>query len=418
MRVMQSANDTDFVLEAKFNSAVTDRYEYQGILVEQSDGNLLRFDMVGDRSSTRLFSATLENWTANIRQDLRGLPSLPLYLRLTRSGDLWSLEYAYDGFNWQNAGSFTHAMTVNSVGLYAGNAGNSVPGHTALVDYFQVGSPSSSDTTAPVISDIQVIVTDADATITWTTDETAEGSLDYGPTSAYENGTVSEGSSGTAHSVTLSGLNADSTYHYRVNSTDAAGNTASSADLTFTTEPAGTDTTPPVVSDIQASVTDTSATITWSTDEVASGSVDYGPTSAHEYGTVTEGDSGTNHSIILSGLTADSTFHYRVDSTDVSGNTGSSSDLTFTTWTGSSGSAPATDTFDGSTLDTSLWTVLDPLGDGTVEVGNGQLALSIPKGTRHNLWKGTNDVLRVMQPANDTDFVLEAKFELGGNRSV
>ncbi len=366
--------------------------------------------MVGDRSSTRLFSATFENWTATVRQDLHGLSSLPLYLRLTRSGDLWSLEYAYDGVNWQDAGSFTCAMTVNSVGLYAGNAGSTAPAHTTLVDYFQVGSASFSDSTAPHISDIQVSATDTEATVTWTTDETAEGSLDYGPTSTYENGTVSEGSSGTTHSVTLSGLSAESTYHYQVNSTDAAGNTASSTDLTFTTEPAGTDTTAPVISGIQASVTDTSATITWSTDEAATRSVDYGSTNAYEDGTVSDATLVAAHSLSLTGLTADSTYRYRVNSTDAAGNTSSSVDLTFTTATVSS-SGPVSDAFDGSSLDTRLWTVLDPLGDGTFAVSNGQLSLSVPSDSAHNLWKGSNDVLRIMQPTDDVDFSIEVKFD-------
>jgi hypothetical protein len=43
----------------------------------------------------------------------------------------------------------------------------------------------------------------------------------------------------TNHSVTLSGLTANTTYHYRVRSKDAAGNQAASGDLTFTTAASG-----------------------------------------------------------------------------------------------------------------------------------------------------------------------------------
>jgi len=39
----------------------------------------------------------------------------------------------------------------------------------------------------------------------------------------------------TAHAVTLSGLASTTTYHYRVESKDAAGNLATSSDQTFTT---------------------------------------------------------------------------------------------------------------------------------------------------------------------------------------
>jgi phosphodiesterase/alkaline phosphatase D-like protein len=37
------------------------------------------------------------------------------------------------------------------------------------------------------------------------------------------------------HTITLTGLSANSRYHYRVESEDEAGNTAASADLTFKT---------------------------------------------------------------------------------------------------------------------------------------------------------------------------------------
>src|SRR4029450_10301370 len=39
----------------------------------------------------------------------------------------------------------------------------------------------------------------------------------------------------TSHSVAVSGLSPSTTYHYRVKSKDAAGNLATSGDLTFTT---------------------------------------------------------------------------------------------------------------------------------------------------------------------------------------
>jgi hypothetical protein len=40
--------------------------------------------------------------------------------------------------NWQEAGSFSHALTLTSVAVTAGNAGAPAPAHTALVDYFLV----------------------------------------------------------------------------------------------------------------------------------------------------------------------------------------------------------------------------------------------------------------------------------------
>ena len=56
----------------------------------------------------------------------------------------------------------------------------------------------------------------------------------------------------TSHSASLSGLAANTLYHYRVKSRDAAGNLATSGDFTFTTA-AAPDTTAPVISGVGSS---------------------------------------------------------------------------------------------------------------------------------------------------------------------
>ena len=92
------------------------------------------------------------------------------------------------------------------------------------------------DTTPPVISAIVATPTSDTATITWTTDEPASSQVDYGLDTGYGS-VVSDASLVTSHSLTLTGLAASTLYHYQVTSVDGAGNPASSADLTFTTEP-------------------------------------------------------------------------------------------------------------------------------------------------------------------------------------
>lgn len=93
----------------------------------------------------------------------------------------------------------------------------------------------------------------------------------------------------------------------------------------------GSDTTPPVISAVQTTnIGANSATITWSTDELATSQVDYGTTTS--YGsTELSSNYTTSHSIILSGLTANTTYNYQVSSTDGASNTSSSSNYTFTT---------------------------------------------------------------------------------------
>jgi Leucine-rich repeat (LRR) protein len=93
------------------------------------------------------------------------------------------------------------------------------------------------------------------------------------------------------------------------------------------------DTTPPIISDVSATdISETSAVINWTTDEPCSYSVDYGLTS--EYGATASSilsELVTNPSINLSGLSADTTYHYRVNSKDEAGNEAVSGDYTFST---------------------------------------------------------------------------------------
>jgi len=92
------------------------------------------------------------------------------------------------------------------------------------------------DTTAPVISKINIAgYTGETATITWETDEDTMGQVEYGTTDAYGKLAATDGELTTSHSVELTGLQPNTTYHFRVNSTDGSGNEAGSGDQAFTT---------------------------------------------------------------------------------------------------------------------------------------------------------------------------------------
>ncbi|TMK43228.1 MAG: hypothetical protein E6G55_12625, partial [Actinobacteria bacterium] len=104
------------------------------------------------------------------------------------------------------------------------------------------------DNASPVISSMSASgITSSSATISWTTDEASDSQVEYGTSTAYGSVTLLNASFVTAHSQALSGLLASTVYHYRVKSRDAAGNLATSADVTYTTAPPP-DTTPPMVS--------------------------------------------------------------------------------------------------------------------------------------------------------------------------
>jgi len=100
-------------------------------------------------------------------------------------------------------------------------------------------SPTFSQPPPPpplTISNIQATqVTTTSATINWVTNNPASSQVEYGTTTGYGLSTPVDSTLVVNHSVALSGLNASTTYHYRLHSQDASANSATSADQVFTT---------------------------------------------------------------------------------------------------------------------------------------------------------------------------------------
>lgn len=97
------------------------------------------------------------------------------------------------------------------------------------------GAPFA-DNTAPLITNASASeITETTATITWTTDEPATSQVEYGATTNYSLTTPLDDSLVTSHSISLSGLESNTTYHFRIKSEDASGNEGISGDYSFTT---------------------------------------------------------------------------------------------------------------------------------------------------------------------------------------
>jgi len=112
-------------------------------------------------------------------------------------------------------------------------------GERPVIYVYQVGAPNP-DREPPTITELSVqSTTSGGATIIWTTNEAADGQVEFGLTSSYGSTTSLNTSKSTSHAVEITGLSPERTYHFRVRSRDAAGNLAVSADGTFTTDPAG-----------------------------------------------------------------------------------------------------------------------------------------------------------------------------------
>jgi len=93
----------------------------------------------------------------------------------------------------------------------------------------------ASDTTPPSISDILLWdCSTTQASLSWKTNEPATTQMEWGPTPEYGMVTPLDEDLVTIHSVTLIGLEAFRTYHFRARAKDAAGNEAISEDHNFT----------------------------------------------------------------------------------------------------------------------------------------------------------------------------------------
>ena len=177
---------------------------------------------------------------------------------------------------------------------------------------------------------VVVHVSDTSSSISWTTDEPSTSVIDYGVGSFTS--TTSTPGMVTNHIVTIQGLSPLTTYDFRVNSTDPAGNGPTSANGSFTTLAAPDVTAPQIVSGPTVVFVDqTTAIVQWETDEPASSSIAYGTGSLDSTLSGPAGVFTTSHSMTITGLTALTTYNAQVTSADPSGNSTSSSQFSFTT---------------------------------------------------------------------------------------
>jgi hypothetical protein len=170
-------------------------------------------------------------------------------------------------------------------------------------------------------------------TVTWTTNRNSNSIVQYGPTTVYGQEVSKSTEAVTAHTIDILGLTPGMTYHFRVQSLDAERDydpaLAFSADATFNTSQA------PGISNVStAEIRLTSAIVTWKTTSAATSRILYGTTTS--YGSTYVDNSGsqtTTHTVKLDGLKDSTTYHYRIQGTDIEGNTLVSDDYVFETLT-------------------------------------------------------------------------------------
>ncbi|MBD3348609.1 MAG: T9SS type A sorting domain-containing protein [Candidatus Eisenbacteria bacterium] len=165
-------------------------------------------------------------------------------------------------------------------------------------------------------------ICDHSATVRWSTDRPATSQVEYGPTPSYGSASPENTSLVVDHEITLSGLSPETTYHCRVISTDAFGNTTAGPDRVFATLPPA-----PLLLDVRAeAVTESSFVARWTTSRPCNSTVEYGLTSDYGQQTDVSPELVTDHAVTVSGLTPHTTYHFRVVSEDEEGRTVCSED--------------------------------------------------------------------------------------------
>lgn len=112
--------------------------------------------------------------------------------------------------------------------------------------------PTAAPLPVPTISNVSTTVGSVSAVLTWNTDINSSGVVSFGTTSGY--GSNKYTSNNTFHSVSITGLSASTTYHYKIESSSEGGSRITT-DNTFTTGAAGVNTT--ITSVVTTTVTTT-----------------------------------------------------------------------------------------------------------------------------------------------------------------
>lgn len=401
-RLLQTIENVDLSLEARFESAVT-QGQMQGLVVEESPQRFIRFDTYHDGVTQRLFGAIVWDGVAGTVVNQPIAAAFPLHLRIVRTGNQWTLSHGPDGVTWTQLANFPRAMTATAAGIVAGNFGPSgaAPAHTAVVDYmFSTSWPVAPEDGAAV-----------PATVSLHTVITGPGTVEVDPPG-------SSFACGTEVTLTAHPDPANELVAWDGALKDNPDNPAQLVLLGNTVVSAlfGPDLTPPEIHDVSVATGPTGAVLRWRTDEASSGVVAYGPTPSYELGTVeSEGPSFT-HEVTLSGLAPLTPYHARIQAIDGGLNAAFSADIPFVTTAGNGSSASGlrSDDFNTCVLDSTVWTAVDPLADASFEIvgagaGDSALHISVPAGTEHEPG-AVNLTARVLQDVADTDFDVAVRF--------
>ncbi len=427
-QILQPAPDQDFEVSAKFESIPALYNQEEGFLVMDSTGtNFLRFNIqvqptliafmliIDNGNGNTLAGGTWQLPVSSLAIPSDGSNNGEAWLKLKRQGNTWTFSVSPDGVNWETIYQpIQQAWTVSQVGLYVGDGGT---GYTASIDYFfndaspivyedGQNPPPSVAITAPANGATVILPTNLVVTASATDVAGSIKKVDF-----YDGTNLLGTAASSPYSITWINPSLGSHSVYAV-ATDSLGLTAPSPTITIQavlpeavtiTAPANQSVfTNPASVVLAASASDVAGSIT----KIEFFDVGF-------YGGLTLiGTANTNPCSIT--WTAPSTGWHtlEVKATDSLGYAASSS-IRIQMYV--TNAAPVSDDFNHATLNTSLWTWLDPQGDDTYAIsGYGTtdvvFSVTVSGNENHDAWVNNNCAV-LLQNAVDQDFEVTAKWE-------
>lgn len=136
-RLMQYVTNQNFGVEVKFDTPVTQRTQSMGLLVQQDNGNWLRFNFQNDGlSGSSLVVVNSNKGNQAVAFSTPVTMGNNSYLRVNRLDSIWNIDYSMDGTNWTFATTITRTLNMTEIGPYVGNGGPN-PQFIGHIDYFE-----------------------------------------------------------------------------------------------------------------------------------------------------------------------------------------------------------------------------------------------------------------------------------------
>jgi hypothetical protein len=186
-----------------------------------------------------------------------------------------------------------------------------------------------------ILGNPQVDVGTDQATITWNTDQDANGVVfiasdaEYAPGSAhpYPREEQDTNTSTETHTVVVYGLDPSTEYHYEVSSQGSLGDAGTSGDLTFTTKAV----LPNILNPHLVKVDEHDATVSWGTPSPSAGTVTYEDLMTRKSASVGDPAFLTTHILQIPNLTFQTRYSLTIQATNQAGDIVTSTPLYFVT---------------------------------------------------------------------------------------